>query len=222
MSRDEISFKPPNKPWIPLNGVDDTAAIAYYISDSMTKVPIRDVTNRNDPKADPNVETKTFGLFSYCHKQMRKSMVDNDVNLLFFCTRRLKEEIDEVGKKTRKGLRVLTGYYRIGWFYEVDEGDYMLVGKEGKFVYPGFPLEDLTEYLRGDNLDSGFEQWKILRNKTPELLLKLFNQTPDSTKLYLQEIKQLEKYALDEYGFMYRKRKKGFSWEDAPKVMKLI
>ena len=98
----------------------------------------------------------------------------------------------------------------------------MLAGKAGKFVNPGFPLIDLTEYLRGKSLSSGFQQWKYLRNGTPTLLLDLFYQTPDSTKIYVEEIKRLEKYALNEYGFMYRKRENGFSWDDAAKVMKLL
>jgi len=213
-----ISVKPPNEPWIPIEDNDEEAVIAYYISDSKTKIPIRDVTHRNDPKADPNIETMTFGLFSYCHEQMRKSMIDNGINLLYFSTRRLKE-VEEDGNKKIEGLRVLTGFYRIGWYYQVKEDDYMLAGKKCKFVNPGFPLIDLTEYLRGDSLISGFLQWKYLKNETPRLLLNLFDQTPDSTKLYEEEIKRLEKHALDEHGFMYRKRKHGFSWDDAPKVM---
>jgi len=71
-------------------------------------------------------------------------------------------------------------------------------------------------------LSSGFLQWKYLNGETPRLLLELFYQSPDSTEIYVQEVKRLEKYALDEYGFMYRKRENGFSWDDAPKVMNLL
>lgn len=213
-------IRPPNPPWSELEVSDNRAVLAIYLSDPNTNVPIRDVSNKNDPKADPNVETLTFGLFSYCHEQMRKSIVDNGIELLFFCTQRREMYLDGNREKYH-ARRVLTGYYKIGWYYEVDSGDFMLAARSGKFVFPGFPLDSLTTYLHGDRLNTGFYQWKYLHEKTPKLLFQLINDTPDDTKKYSLEIQRLEREALEEYGFMYLTRKEGFSWEDAPRPMKL-
>ena len=212
--------RPPKPPWIPLEYHDEKAALSYYYSDSNTNVPIRDVSNRNDPKPDPNVETMTYGLFSYCHRQMRKSIVDNGIELLFFCTQRREKYIEENLEKYRT-KRVLTGYYRIGWYYEVENGDFMLAARAGRFVNPGFLLDELPPYLRGDRINTWFRSWKYLYRETPKLLLILIDQTPDATGEYISEIRHLEKEALNNYDYMYRNRTEGFSWEDAPRPMKM-
>jgi len=214
------NVRPPNPPWTELEGSDDRAALAIYLSDPNTNIPIRDVSNKNDPKADPNFETLTFGLFSYCHEQMRKSIVKNGIKLLFFCTQRREKYLDGDREKYR-AKRVLAGYYKIGWYYEVDSGDFMLAARSGKFVFPGFPLDSLSTYLHGDKLNTGFYQWKYLHEKTPNLLLQLIDDTPDATREYLSEISRLEKKALVNFDFMYRTRTVGFSWKDAPRPMKL-
>ena len=216
----KIDVRPPREPWVKLDITDDRAALAIYLSDPNTNVPIRDVSNKNDPKADPNIETLTFGLFTYCHKQMRKNIVNNGIELLFFCTQRRDKYLNGDYEKTR-ARRVLTGYYKIGWYYEVESGDFMLAAKSGKFVFPGFPLDSLSTYLYGDNLDTKFYQWKYLHDRTPKLLSNLIDDTPDATQMYLSEISRLEEEAMSKYEFMYRKRTEGFTWLDAPRPMKL-
>lgn len=219
MTTKKRDIRPPNKPWNELKGSDFEGVLSFYISDSSTKIPIRDITHKNDPKADPNLENKTFGLFSYCHESMRKKMIKDDVNLLFFVTKRLKEIVDDDGKKRLVGLRVLTGYYRVGWYYEIKEGDYALAASRIKFVYPGYPLEDLTEYL-GESINTGFMQTKFIHGDTPNKLMHLIEKTPDATELYIKEMHEKEQEALDKWGNMYRDRKKGFTWKDAEKFIK--
>lgn len=206
------SVRPPNPPWVALKtGNGKRAALSFYYSDSRSKIPVREVSHKNDPKGDPNLETRTFGLFSTCDKRMRATMVVQGIRLHFFCT-------------TRKDMRVLTGYYQIGWYYKIPGtvSDYALAAEKARFVSPGFPLHDLPPYLRGFHIDKWFRTFKYIDGRTANLLLQLLNATPDATSKYLSEIKRLEKVSLEKDGYLYRgKYPNGFSWKVALQAMKL-
>lgn len=189
--------RPPNPPWRSLTtNTDPRSFIEYYYSDSATEVPIRDVSHPVDPKPDPNLETMTYGLFGRCNQRMRKSIVEKGITTIFFCTNRLE------------GTRVLTGYYHIGWFYELKPGDYMLAASEMLFVNPGFPLKSLRDYLDGYPIDRFFRTSKYVEEPQASPLLKLLKTTPDATSLYLSEIQRLSQPPT-------------CSWETASKIMKL-
>lgn len=203
---------PPNPPWNVLKpGDSNKAALSFYYSDPRSSIPVREVSHKNDPKGDPNLETSTFGLFSTCCRHMRAAVVKKGVKLLFFCTNRSKG-------------RVLAGYYEIGWYYKVPntEEDFMLAAKKAKFVSPGFPLHELTPYLRGVQLDRRFRTFRYIDGVTAKLLLLLLKDTPDATSQYLFEIKRLEKLSLEDDGYLYQgKYPDGFSWDVALRPMQL-
>ena len=210
---------PPNPPWISLKpGAGDKAALSFYYSDPLSDIPVREVSHKNDPKPDPNLETWTFGLFSTCDRGMRAGIVRQGIELHFFCT-------------NRGGVRVLTGYYLYGWYYKVPpikEGskqslldDYMLAAKEARFVAPGFPLHDLTGYLRGVRLDSWFRTFRYIDGETADGLLLLLKDTPDATSQYISEIHRLEQFTSERDGCIYRKKSTGFSWDVALRPMRL-
>ena len=215
--KDSVDVRPPNAPWVPLKpGASGRSALAFYYSDSNSSIPVREVTRADDNKADPNIETKTFGLFSTCERGMRAGVVREGMEYVFFCTR-------------RADLRVLTGYYKVGWYCEgpLIKGyrlgneppkDFILAASEYRFVNPGFPLRGLTPLLRGTSLDTPFRTYRYLEKDASQILVKLLQQTPDATEEYLQEVRRLEESNLEEYGYRYKnwRRESGFSWELAP------
>lgn len=204
--------RPPNSPWASLEPGDGSrAALSFYYSDPLSDIPVREVSHKNDPKADPNLETLTFGLFSTCDKRMRATIVKEGVELQFLCT-------------NRGGVRVLTGYYHIGWYYKVPAttDDYMLAARTARFVAPGFPLSELTPYLRGDQLDKWFRTFRYIDGETADRLLLLLKDTPDATPQYISEIHRLEQLTLKRDGYIYQgKYPNGFSWDAALRPMKL-
>jgi hypothetical protein len=216
-------IRPPNLPWIPLPiKPKNRAALSFYYSDRLSKTPIRDVSHRDDPKPDPNLETMTFGLFSRCDKAMRATIVKEGVALHFFCT----------GRRSQQGhIRVLTGYYRYGWYFRIlpsgkksqnnARDDYMLAAKQIKFVNPGFPLTDLTEYLHGVQLDRRFRTFRYIDEKTATRLLHLLHNTPDATEQYISEIKRVEQLVMDRDKLLYKNRVSGYSWDVAAEAMGL-
>ena len=211
------NLKPPNPPWIPIehrNGVDQT--LCYYCSDHRSVVPVRDVSHKKDPKPDPNIETKTYGLFSHCGRAMRKSIVERGIRHVFFCTAR----------SDGPRVRVLTGYYHTGWYFEVRRGDFVIAAKRGRFVSPGFPLSELVVYLGECPMDrpiyARFRDWRYIPETVATRLLSLVYETPDATALHKSEIRRLEQWSLENYGHMYLKRQKGFRWEDAARPMRLM
>jgi len=126
---------------------------------------------------------------------------------------------------------VLTGYYLIGWYYKVppiksgskhySSDDYMLAAREVRFINPGFPLHDLTGYLRGVRLDKRFRNFQYIDRENADRLLLLLNDTPDATPQYISEIHRLEELILKRDGYIYQKKSNGFSWDVAPRPMRL-
>jgi len=206
----KLDVRPPNPPWQPIpQNTTNEAILTFYYGDSKSPiVPIRDVSNRNDPKPDPNVETSTYGLFSDCCNKARKRIVKQGIDTQFFCTSRLN------------GIRVLTGYYRPSWYCKISDDDYAIAAKSGRFISPGYILSDLVDFLDGYPIARFFRGSKGIPEEVAERLLLLVNSAPDVTSRYISDIKRLEKYSLEQYGHMYSDRLEGFSWEYAAELMK--
>lgn len=199
-------WRPPNSPWVALKTQDPpTGAVSFYYSDPLARVPIREVTRPGDNKSDPNLETKTFGLFSTCERQMRASVVNNGIPYVFFITR-------------RGGERVLTGYYKLGWYSDSvlspRGADFALAASEVRFIEAPIPLSRLRGGL-GEHLRSRFRTFLRVDEKETERLIRLIDQQDDATDLYLSEIDRIERFNEFHTGHRCWGRKRPFSWEDA-------
>src|SRR2546423_14285745 len=103
MKKPHSSVKPPNPPWQELNSPKDAGGyLSIYYSDDLSPLPIRRITKPGDQKADPNLETLTYGFFSTCSPELRAGAVKRRSSHLFFAT-------------LWKGARHLTGYYQLRW-----------------------------------------------------------------------------------------------------------
>ena len=205
------NVRPPNAPWLPIQrGATNIATMTFYYGDAKSPVvPIRDITNRNDAKHDPNLETLTYGLFSVCCKDERKAIVEKGIATQFFCTSRLN------------GVRVLTGYYHPAWYCRMGEDDYAIAAESARFVSPGFELNKQVSFLEGYPIDRFFRTWKYIRDeKVIQRLTLLINSAPDATTTHISEIHQWEAYSLEHYGHMYFDKLEGFSWESALQLMR--
>src|SRR6266571_1284257 len=187
-----LDIRPPSQPWELLQPVDKGAYLSFYYSDSNSKIPVRDITRFGDSKSDPNIETMTYGLFSTCEEDMRRALVQRGIEHVFYCTTRTH------GK-----------------------ADYWLAADEVRFVNPGFPLANLTGYLRGVRLDIRFRRFLYLHETTAERLLALVKDTPEATQEYIREIQWLEDENAQKHNFTYPnwKKKEGFDWNWARKYL---
>ena len=101
--------------------------------------------------------------------------------------------------------------------------DIVLAASKIKFINPGVNLPELTGYLEGMDVSKRFRTFKRLDAKRTEKLLKLIDETEDSTDKYLEEIVKLEETNRINVGYAYPnwKQKGGFSWSDARSYLKL-
>jgi hypothetical protein len=159
-------------------------------------------------KADPNLETTTYGLFSTCERLMRASIVNRGIEYIFFLT-------------SRKGKgRWLTGFYRLGWYCKHSKGDFALAGSEQRFVFPSLGREDLPAEL-GEVVFSRFRASKRLNTDQTKLLLDLVSEREDVTGNYLQEIDRLERFNLRHTGFRHWGSVDPFDWNEAEDLLKV-
>jgi hypothetical protein len=184
--------------------------MTYYYSDERAPlIPIRDVTHRMDAKHDPNIETRTYGLFSHCCRDERTAIVKEGIRTQFFCTSR-----------SNPRTRVLTGYYKPKWYCEIDPGDFAIAAETIRFVSPGFVLSDIVSYLEGFPIDCFFRTWKHIDDEAViRRLILLINTAKDATNDHIAEVHRLENIAFEEYGRMYSDRFQGFSWDYARELM---
>jgi len=206
---------PPNPPWKELGGKPDQAggfALVYY-SDNLSRLPVRFVTKPGDNKADPNLETLTFGLFSTCNRSLRSSAVTRGYPYLFFITR-------------RGATRVLSGYYHVRWYTEgVFRGmkDFALAADEARFLDPPIEVNDVDRQC-GTRLRKWFRSYRLLSPDECVTLLKFVRRRPDATAAYLSEMDRLE-HLNQHYGgsrYISWKQSDKFSWRFAGAYLKTI
>jgi hypothetical protein len=197
---------PPNPPWRELNPTMPLEGyLSYYLSDDLSGLPVRAVTLLRNNKSDPNLETKTYGLFSTCGHGMRASIVKNRYGVIFFVTRRL-------------GERVLAGYYRIRWYAAGAPNqvppDYALAADAIRFVTPAIRLTDLPLKLRRI-VSKRFRVFKHVDAETTAGLLAVFNRRTDRSNEYLAEIDRLERFNRRHttYRYVGWQQDRPFSWD---------
>lgn len=202
---------PPVGEWTKLDDASGSGYLSVYLSEPLARYPIRHISRPADNKSDPNIETATFGLFSTCEQQMRAKIVREERPYLFFAT------------KHRHKSRVLTGYYKIGWYTAstggVANGDYALAASEIKFVDP-ILFNALPEPGRTVCVP-WFRTIRPLEAPTAAALLDLLEGIPDRTQQYLAELHRLERFSVYHSGYSYPSwgRVGPFSWADAARYL---
>lgn len=200
---------------------ETTGHLAYYYSNDGSELPVRAVGKKWDNKSDPNIETKSYGMFSTCMPPARKNMVMRGDSYIFFFT-------------YWKEQRILTGYYELEKY--VDTGitptaagkprkfkDYALLAKRTHFVRNGIPLTgEKWKKITAKSIKSseikgyGPRDFTKIDSEITMLLKNLLDQQKDITEEYVKEIHRLEDENLKNFGKRYPtwKREKGFSTND--------
>jgi len=202
---------PPNHPWVPLAVCEASGGyLSYFYSDELSSLPVRAVTTVGDNKVDPNLETKTYGLFSLCNKNMRKSIVMRGCRYIFFIT-------------NRKG-RVLAGLYLVKWYAPVslDDDDFCLAADRIWFVQNPIPLIDVDKAC-GTNICRSFRTYLHVDAEGCRKIESFLNRESNATGSYLSEIGRLERFNLKYGGYKYvtAKVKDSYSW-DCDKVKSIL
>jgi hypothetical protein len=203
---------PPNPPWVPLAIREESGGyLNYFYNDDLSGLTVRAVTKVKDNKADPNLETKTYGLFSTCNKIMRKSIVKRGCRYIFFFT-------------NRKRVRVLAGLYLVKWYTPVSlsDGDFCLAADSIWFVENPIPLVDVDKAC-GTDVSRSFRMFKHVDAGECKKIERLLKRRANITGLYLSEIDRLERFNLKHGGYRYvtAKVKDSYSW-DCVKVKSIL
>lgn len=191
--------------------------IATYYSDQKANLPVRGIRKKWDSKADPNIETKTYGLFTTCMPSARKNIVENNESYIFFFTH-------------WKGQRLFTGYYELGSYVITglkprakgkprNYPDYALLAKRMHFVRNGIPLTGKLwsgiklENFKGDHIDGyGPRNYTKIDEQTTLALKEMLDKQEDASNEYIEEMHKLEEENLKKYNYRYPswQRKQGF------------
>ena len=199
-----MQLSPPNPPWEEISIKSSSGGyLGYVYNDDLSESPVRAVTKVRDNKADPNLETMTYGLFSRCGKIMRSSIVKRGCRYLFFTTR-------------RGDIRVLIGRYLVRWYAPVSEAcsDYCLAADDVWFVQDPIPLSIVDRYC-GTKVSRQFRTHVGLTTEECNCLDNMLSTKPNATKAYIDEIKRLERFNLMNGGYRYISGniKEPFSWK---------
>ena len=199
---------PPAAPWTALEV--DTPATGYlsvYLSEDLSRLPIRAITRPNNNKSDPNIETGTYGLFSTCERGMRAGIVKNKAQFIVFLCRRGNE-------------RVVAGYYRLAWktegVWHATKRDYALAADYFHFVDPPILVSDLTEPGKSA-AERRFRLSKRVNSIETQTIVAALESRPNALEDYLSEIDRVERFQAFHSGFRYVswQQEEPFGWEMA-------
>ena len=197
---------PPAAPWTELEvGTPANGYLSVYLSEDLSKLPIRAITRPNDNKSDPNIETMTYGLFSTCERGMRAGIVKNKAQFIIFLCRRGKE-------------RVVAGYYRLAWktegIWHTTKLDYALAAESVHFVDPPIPISDLPEPGKSA-ASSRFRLSKRLWAIETQTIVAALDSRPNALADYIGEIDRVERFQAFHSGYRYVswQQQEPFSWE---------
>ncbi len=200
--------KPPDEPWAQLEAAAPTiGCLSFYYSDEVSPLPVRAITRPHDNKSDPNIETGTYGLFSTCQRAMRAGVVNRGVKYVFFVCR-------------RDGRRVVSGYYRIGWFADgilhAQRADFALAAERVHFVNPPIPLSALPEPV-ATSAARPFRLFKFIGAEDTSAMIDTLDVRPNALQAYLDEVDRLERLQLFHSGYRYVSWQQidPFSWDMA-------
>lgn len=180
-----IGVRPPGPPWRELAAADPPVAyLSIYLSDDLARLPVRAVTLPGNNKSDPNLETRTYGVFSTCEPRLRAGVVARGARLILFATNH------------RGRGRAVTGYYQLRWWTEGAFGaarhDYALAAEAVRFVDP-IPFADIPG-APGEQARRRFRQMILLAPPEAAAIRALVDARPDRSDDYIAEIKRLEMY----------------------------
>ena len=197
---------PPAAPWTELEVTTPaTGYLSVYLSEDLSRLPIRAITRPNDNKSDPNLETGTYGLFSTCERGMRSGIVNNKAQFIVFLTKRGKE-------------RVVAGYYRLAWKTEgvlhASKRDYALAADYVHFAAEPIPVSHLPEQVRAA-AERKFRLSKRLNAVETQTIIGALDSRPNALEDYLSEIDRVERFQAFHSGYRYVswQQKEPFGWE---------
>ena len=197
---------PPAAPWTELEvATPATGYLSVYLSEDLSRLPIRAITRPNDNKSDPNIETGTYGLFSTCERGMRAGIVNNRARFIIFLSKRDKE-------------RVVAGYYRLAWktegIWHATKRDYALAADYVHFVTEPIPVSQLPEPVKGA-AERKFRLSKRLNAVETQTIIAALDSRPNALENYLSEIDRVERFQAFHSGFRYAswQQREPFSWE---------
>ena len=140
---------------------------------------------------------------------MRSSIVKRGLRYIFFAS-------------SHRGERVFSGYYRLRWYTDGvlhgKRADYALAAESIRCVHP-LRLRDLPK-----SIQRIAKKWSrnflLLDEKQTEGLVQTFNDRPDRTADYLQEIDRLERFSQFHTGYRCWNEKEPFTWETARRYLR--
>ena len=204
MRKKQAPLNPPNAPWRKIAIRQGSGGyLTFVFSDNLSRLAVRDVTRPGDNKADPNLETLTYGLFSHCGAKARRGIVKHGCPYLFFMT-------------TKDDCRCVTGYYEVGWYaiLSAKQKDYCVAAKEAWFIESPVPLIEVSKACGRKMSDRSRGPFRLSVTEC-KTIRGLILKSPNVTLQYLQEIERLERFNLRCGGYrnISYEQEERFSWK---------